>query len=78
MLHRLKSPPPPTSPPPHNGAEAPHALRTLVDNQQQTISLLVNEKASLTAQLDRLEGLESSMHSRLRQMPLLMFIRRVV
>jgi myosin protein heavy chain len=36
--------------------------RTQIQNQQQTISLLVSEKASLTASLDRLEELESRMH----------------
>lgn len=32
---------------------------TLQQNQQQTISLLVSEKASLAAELERLEGVES-------------------
>ena len=36
--------------------------RGQIQNQQQTISLLVSEKASLAASLDRLEDLESRMH----------------
>jgi myosin protein heavy chain len=36
--------------------------RVQMQNQQQTISLLVSEKASLTASLDRLEVLESRMY----------------
>lgn len=35
-------------------------LHQLVNSQQQTISLLVSEKASLTAALERLEGLDES------------------
>lgn len=35
--------------------------REQIQNQQQTISLLVSEKTSLTASLDRLEELESRM-----------------
>lgn len=68
------SPPPPlTSPPPVLAADTPSTavdsgrtdvvsseLRTLVSNQQQTISLLVNEKASLAAQLGRVEDLQTS------------------
>lgn len=32
---------------------------TLQQNQQQTISLLVSEKASLASELERLEGVET-------------------
>jgi hypothetical protein len=35
-------------------------LQRLLQSQQQTISLLVSEKASLTAALERLEGLDES------------------
>jgi len=35
-------------------------LQKLVQSQQQTISLLVTEKASLAAALERLEGLDES------------------
>lgn len=34
---------------------------TLQQNQQQTISLLVSEKASLASELERLEGVEACM-----------------
>lgn len=36
---------------------------TLLQNERQTISLLVSEKASLSTELERLEGLEASTHS---------------
>ncbi len=36
---------------------------TFLRNEQQTISLLVSEKASLASELERLEGLESGMDS---------------
>ena len=32
---------------------------TLLRNERQTVSLLVSEKSSLTAELERLEGIES-------------------
>jgi hypothetical protein len=32
---------------------------TLLQNERQTISLLVSEKSSLSAELERLEGIES-------------------
>lgn len=34
---------------------------TSLQNERQTISLLVSEKSSLAAELERLEGLESGM-----------------
>lgn len=36
---------------------------TLQQNQQQTISLLVSEKASLASELERLEGVENCTRS---------------
>lgn len=49
-----------TSPPTHNGA-SPHSLHNCrhpktIATQQQTISLLVSEKALLSAQMERYEG----------------------
>ena len=51
----------------------PDDRQILLQNQQQTISLLVSEKAELTAQLRRLDGLELSVFST-SQLLLLSFI----
>ncbi|EJD45759.1 hypothetical protein AURDEDRAFT_64231 [Auricularia subglabra TFB-10046 SS5] len=55
---RLQSPPTssPKSPDPSVDAEQ---LRSLVKSQQQTINLLVSEKSSLAASLERLQGVEA-------------------
>lgn len=69
-LTRAHHSPPPTlsTPPPRNvrsPVQSPPAtddsaeLRNLVRSQQQTINLLVSEKSSLAASLDRLNGVEA-------------------
>lgn len=49
-----------TSPAPPKGAED---VLALVQNQKQTISLLVSEKTSLSESLEKLEGIDTSMWS---------------
>lgn len=49
--------------------------RAQIQNQQQTISLLVSEKASLTASLDRLEDLESRMRHFSKNMCMILISR---
>ncbi|KIJ29824.1 hypothetical protein M422DRAFT_214820 [Sphaerobolus stellatus SS14] len=51
------SPPPPT-PPPQGPSKEELELRTLVEDQKKTIQLLVDEKVSLSAQLEGVEEME--------------------
>ena len=55
--------PPSTSvpPPPKANTAGIERLKALVQDQQQTISLLVSEKSTLAASLERLEGVEARM-----------------
>src|ERR1700749_2059760 len=60
-LSRLRRPSTPQAASPPQGAASDDAdMRALVRTQQETINLLVAEKSSLVAAVDRLHGIEKS------------------